>query len=66
MFLVGSKVKGGLAGQYPSLAMLGDGDLIYNTDFRSVYATLLDRWLGCAPEMVLGKPMPLLDLIASS
>ena len=58
MFLVGGKVKGGLVGQYPSLAKLGDGDLIYNTDFRSVYATLLDRWLGCPPETVLGKPFP--------
>jgi uncharacterized protein (DUF1501 family) len=66
MFLVGDKVKGGLAGQYPSLATLGDGDLIYNTDFRSVYATLLDRWLGCPPETVLGKPMPMLDLIAGA
>jgi len=66
MFLVGGKVKGGLVGQYPSLATLGDGDLIYNTDFRSVYATLLDRWLGCPPETVLGKPFPMLELIASS
>ena len=66
MFLVGGKVKGGLVGQYPSLATLGDGDLIYNTDFRSVYATLLDRWLGCPPETVLGKPLPLLDLIAGA
>ena len=66
MFLVGGKVKGGLVGQYPSLAKLGDGDLIYNTDFRSVYATLLDRWLGCPPETVLGKPFPMLELIAGS
>ena len=66
MFLVGDKVKGGLVGQYPSLAKLGDGDLIYNTDFRSVYATLLDRWLGCPSETVLGKPFPGLDLIAGA
>jgi uncharacterized protein (DUF1501 family) len=66
MFLVGAGVKGGLAGQYPSLEMLGDGDLIHNTDFRSVYATLLDGWLGCTPETVLGKAFPTLDLIAES
>jgi uncharacterized protein (DUF1501 family) len=66
LFLVGDRVKGGLAGQYPSLETLGDGDLIHNTDFRSVYATLLDRWLGCKAETVLGKAFPTLDLIAES
>jgi uncharacterized protein (DUF1501 family) len=68
LFLVGSssQVKGGLAGRHPSLETLGDGDLIYNTDFRSVYATILDRWLGCPAEQVLGKPYPILDLIAGS
>ena len=63
LFLVGSKVKGGLVGKYPSLAELGEGDLVYNTDFRSVYATLLDRWLGCPAEKALGRAFPALDLI---
>ena len=62
MFLVGAKVKGGLAGQYPSLEKLGEGDLIFNTDFRSVYATVLERWLGCPAAPTLGKPFPPLDL----
>jgi uncharacterized protein (DUF1501 family) len=66
MFLVGDRVKGGLAGQYPSLETLGDGDLIHNTDFRSVYATLLDGWLGCKAETVLGKAFPTLKLIAEA
>ncbi len=65
LFLVGPKVKGGLVGEYPSLAELGEGDLVYNTDFRSVYATLLDRWLGCPAEKALGRPFPTLDLIRS-
>jgi uncharacterized protein (DUF1501 family) len=63
MFLTGSKIKGGLVGQYPSLERLGEGDLIFNTDFRSVYATLLDRWLGCPMEKVLGQAFPTLDLV---
>ncbi len=63
LFLLGSKVKGGLVGKYPSLAQLGEGDLIYNTDFRSVYATLLDQWLGCPADKVLGQAFPTLDLI---
>jgi uncharacterized protein (DUF1501 family) len=62
LFLVGSPIKGGLAGRYPSLSELGEGDLVYNTDFRSVYATLLDRWLGCPAEKVLGQKYPTLDL----
>ncbi len=63
LFLLGSKVRGGLVGKYPSLAELGEGDLVYNTDFRSVYATLLDRWLGCPSEKTLGQAFPMLDLI---
>jgi uncharacterized protein (DUF1501 family) len=63
LFLLGPKVKGGLVGKYPSLADLGEGDLVYNTDFRSVYATLLDRWLGCPSEKTLGQKFPTLDLI---
>jgi uncharacterized protein (DUF1501 family) len=65
LFLVGSQVRGGLVGRYPSLAELGEGDLVYNTDFRSVYATLLDRWLGCPAEKALGQKYPTLDLIKS-
>ncbi len=63
LFLVGPKVKGGLAGQYPSLETLGDGDLIFNTDFRSVYATVLDRWMGCPAEPLLGRAFPTLDIV---
>jgi uncharacterized protein (DUF1501 family) len=63
LFLLGSKVKGGLVGKYPSLANLGEGDLIYNTDFRSVYSTLLDQWLGCPAEKTLGQAFSKLDLI---
>jgi uncharacterized protein (DUF1501 family) len=63
LFLLGSKVKGGLVGKYPSLSQLGEGDLVYNTDFRSVYATLLEGWLGCPAEKTLGKAFPTLDLI---
>jgi uncharacterized protein (DUF1501 family) len=68
MFLTGSKVKGGLAGTYPSLEKLGDGDLIHTVDFRSVYATVLDQWLGCPSDKLLKMPqekLPRLDLIAS-
>jgi uncharacterized protein (DUF1501 family) len=55
MFIVGKPVKGGLYGAYPSLTDLDQGDLKFTTDFRSVYATVLDRWLGANSEIVLGS-----------
>jgi uncharacterized protein (DUF1501 family) len=47
MFVAGSKVKGGYYGQPPSLTKLDAGDnLIYTTDFRRVYGTMISGWLG--------------------
>ncbi|HEV3340892.1 MAG TPA: DUF1501 domain-containing protein [Pirellulales bacterium] len=63
LFVVGSPVKGGLLGKYPSLEELGDGDLIFNTDFRSVYTTLLDGWLGCPAPQVLRDEFAKLELL---
>ncbi|MBC7818377.1 MAG: DUF1501 domain-containing protein, partial [Planctomycetaceae bacterium] len=54
MFVVSPKCKGGVIGAHPSLTDLDDGDLKFHTDFRSVYATLLDRWLNISSEPVLG------------
>ena len=54
MFLVGKSLKGGLYGNQPSLTDLTDGDLKHAVDFRSVYATVLDRWLGADPAKILG------------
>jgi uncharacterized protein (DUF1501 family) len=54
MFVMGGKVKGGFHGQMPSLTDLDDGDLKYTTDFRRVYATLLDKWLNADSAKVLG------------
>ena len=54
LFVAGPSVKGGVVGKHPSLADLDADDLKYHTDFRSVYATLLDGWLGCDSKAVLG------------
>jgi len=54
MFLAGSKVRAGLIGGHPSLTDLEDGDLKFHTDFRAVYATVLESWLGWPSETVLG------------
>jgi uncharacterized protein (DUF1501 family) len=54
MFVSGGKIKAGLHGQAPSLSDLDDGDVKYTTDFRRVYATLLERWLNADSTKVLG------------
>jgi uncharacterized protein (DUF1501 family) len=55
-FVIGDAVKGGLYGEYPSLApeKLLEGDLHYNNDFRSTYATLLEQWLGLDAKPIVG------------
>lgn len=62
MFVVSSG-RGGIRGAHPSLADLVEGDLSFHTDFRSVYATLLEKWLELPSEPVLGEKFPLLDFI---
>lgn len=54
LFVAGGSLQGGVVGRHPSLADLDIGDLKFHTDFRSVYATLLDSWLHCDSKAVLG------------
>ncbi|ASY20679.1 DUF1501 domain-containing protein [Candidatus Planktophila dulcis] len=55
MFIVGEKVNGGFYGDQPSLKNLINGDLAVTTDFRDVYATILESLLKSPVEPVLGK-----------
>ena len=47
-FVIGENVKGGLYGEYPSLDAdkLDEGDLQFNNDFRGLYSTILEKWMG--------------------
>lgn len=64
MFVVGEAVRGGVVGDYPRLDRLVlDGNLDVRIDFRSVFATVLDRHLGADPERVLGGTFPVLDFL---
>jgi uncharacterized protein (DUF1501 family) len=54
MFVFGKRIKPGFHGGQPSLADLVDQDLKHNVDFRAVYATVLDGWLGADPGKILG------------
>jgi len=63
MFVLGGAVKPGLFGKHPSLTDLDHGDLKFNTDFRTVYGTVLDRWLRAPSEIVLGRKFPALSIV---
>ena len=54
MFLMGGTVKAGLHGAHPSLTDLDQGDLKHHTDFRSIYTTLLEDWLGWDAKATVG------------
>ncbi len=55
MFVLGNSVNKGIFGESPSLSSLDqNGNLKYTVDFRSVYATLLDRWMGASSHDILG------------
>ncbi|HEY6333263.1 MAG TPA: DUF1501 domain-containing protein [Blastocatellia bacterium] len=61
MFIVGNPVKGGaLYGSQPSCANLDQyGNLQFTVDFRSMYATILEKWLDVDSTQVLGTdPFP--------
>jgi uncharacterized protein (DUF1501 family) len=62
MLVLGGGVRPGMFGKYPSLTQLYEGDLMYNVDFRSVYATALERWLRVPSKQVLGRQFPLLPI----
>jgi uncharacterized protein (DUF1501 family) len=67
MFAIGSKVQKGFYGEAPSLTQFVDnGNLNFTTDFRQVYATVIDRWLGVPSEALLGKKWDQLGFIPAA
>lgn len=66
MFALGNGVQRGLYGDAPDLAALVDnGNVPYTTDFRRVYATVIERWLGVPHEALLGQRWEQLGFIAA-
>jgi uncharacterized protein (DUF1501 family) len=63
MFLIGGAVAPGVHGSHPSLTDLDVGDLKYQVDFRRVYATVLEQWVGVASEAILGDRFAPLDIL---
>jgi uncharacterized protein (DUF1501 family) len=65
MFLVGGKVKAGVVGEHPSLETMPDGNLVHAIDFRRVYASVLNQWLGLDAKAILGQKFDPLSLFRS-
>lgn len=65
VYVIGNNIKGGHYGEVPSLTELDDGNLIHTTDFRRVYSTLIEGWLGQtdSAEILNGRFDPF-DMIA--
>jgi uncharacterized protein (DUF1501 family) len=57
-------VRGGLYGRHPSFEKLDEGDLAHTTDFRRVYATVIERWFEADAKAVLGARYEPLDCLA--
>lgn len=70
LFVMGEEVKGGFYGDAPSLTQLDTrGNLEHTTDFRSIYATVLESWLGIAAsdvDAVFGQSFERLDFVDNS
>lgn len=64
-FVAGGRVKGGLYGAAPRLDDLDGGNLRHAIDFRSLYATAIERWWGMDAGRALNGRFPTLDLLRS-
>ena len=64
-YIIGQPVTGGMFGEYPSLNEEDqlDGDLQFQVDFRSVYSTIVERWLGLDAKSVTGGNYEHVDFI---
>ena len=63
MFVAGGGIRPGLYGKQSELDLLDGGDLVYNTDFRSVYATVLANWMKAPAARILGHDFPKLAFV---
>ena len=67
-FLIGERVNGGFYSDYPSLAPSEqlNGDLHFNNDFRSLYSSVLDQWLGINPAPIVNGNFDQFDNMVTS
>ncbi len=63
VFVIGNSVRGGIFGDHASLSNLDQGDLKYKIDFRSIYASLLERWLGADSKAILADRFDIIPFV---
>jgi uncharacterized protein (DUF1501 family) len=63
VFFAGCSLPKPVIGKLPSLTDLDDGDLKFHTDFRSVYATIVEQWFADKSKQVLGESYPKINLL---
>ncbi len=63
LFVMGSNIRNTIVGSSPDLNVGTREDLSYAIDFRRIYATILDKWLGCKHSEILGSQFEHLDFI---
>jgi len=64
-FIIANNMKGGHWGDPVNLKDQDKGNLKYTTDFRSVYATVMDGWLGAPADKLLGARFPTLGFLGN-
>lgn len=64
-FAMGGQVRGGLYGRAPQLDLLDKGNLVHTVDFRSLYATVLEKWWGGDAQAALGGRFQPIELLRS-
>lgn len=62
-FISGGLKEKGILNAMPDLADLNEGDLKHKVDFKNVYATVLNKWLGADDKMILGKQYDRLEFL---
>ncbi len=62
-FISGGLKQKGVLNAMPDLADLNEGDLKHKVDFKNVYATVLNKWLGADDKMILGNKFDYLNFI---
>jgi uncharacterized protein (DUF1501 family) len=65
VFIAGKRSAGGLVGATPNLSDLDDGDVKMSVDLRSIYAALLNDWVGVNSSTVLGKSFPKIKVLST-
>ena len=63
VFFAGCSLSKPVIGELPSLTDLDDGDLKFHTDFRSVYATVVEQWFKDKSKQILGESYPTINLL---